>query len=430
MKSTEPAHLRRVVSRWEIVAVALNDVIGSGVYLLPAVAAAYLGAASLWAVLLAGSAVLMIVLCIAEASSYFDEPGGAYLYTRTAFGDLVGFEVGWMTWVARISSLASLSVGFALALSFLWPGAATGWGRAAAITLPVLAMTVLNVIGVKAGVRASVTLVIAKVVPLLIFLAAGLGAVRWATIRTQPITEEGGFAGAALMLMFAYAGFENSPAPAGEYRRPQRDIPFAMLTQITLVTLLYVAVQYVALGTLPDLGSSRTPLADAAQGFLGSWAGWLLTIGGAISILGTNSNTVLAGPRYVFAMARDGYGPRALAKVHPRFRTPAVAVVVQTAIALPLALSGTFVGLAALSVVARMATYIGTAAAVPVLRRKMSPVRPGFRLPGGALIPAAACLVALFLASRAGSDNLIAAGIALVVGGGLFLMRRKPPRTR
>jgi amino acid transporter len=172
------AVLRRVVSRWEIVALALNDVVGSGVYLLPAAAAALLGFASLWAVALAGLAVLLILLCFAEASSYFDQPGGAYLYTRTAFGELPGFLVGWMTWLARVASVASLSVGFSQALGFLWPAAETGWGRVAAIVLPVLLLTVINVIGVKAGARMAVLLVVGKIVPLLVLVGAGLFAAR------------------------------------------------------------------------------------------------------------------------------------------------------------------------------------------------------------------------------------------------------------
>src|SRR5687767_15838167 len=133
--ASQPA-LRRVASRWEIVAFSVNDVIGSGVYLLPAAAAAILAGASVWAVLLAGVAVALLVLCFAEASSYFDGAGGAYLYTRSAFGELVGFEVGWMTWIARIASVASLSVGFAQALSYFWPAVSGGVARATAITVP------------------------------------------------------------------------------------------------------------------------------------------------------------------------------------------------------------------------------------------------------------------------------------------------------
>ncbi|MBV8201603.1 MAG: amino acid permease [Acidobacteria bacterium] len=168
-----PPGLLRAVSRWQIVALVLNDVIGSGVYLLPAGAAALLGGASVAAVVLAGVAVLLLVLCFAEAASHFDQPGSAYLYARAAFGELAGFEVGWMTWLARVASVASLAVAFAQALGYLWPEARAGWGREAAIVLPVLALTALNVVGVRSGVRTAVLLAVAKIVPLLVFVAAG-----------------------------------------------------------------------------------------------------------------------------------------------------------------------------------------------------------------------------------------------------------------
>jgi basic amino acid/polyamine antiporter, APA family len=422
----EPPRLERAVSRWQIVGLALNDVVGSGVYLLPAAAAALLGPASLGAVAVAGLGVLLVVLCFAEAASRFDQPGSAYLYAAAAFGPLVGFEVGWMAWLARVASVASLSVGFAQALGYLWPPAAAGWGRALVVTVPLVALTALNVVGVRSGVRTAMALVVAKLLPLGLFVGAGVFVFSLDRLREQAATEPGGLGGAALLLLFAYAGFENTPAPAGEYRNPRRDVPFALITQIALVTLLYLAVQAVALGTLPGLGSSATPLADAARRFLGPAGGWLLTAGAAVSILGTNSNSVLAGPRYLYALARDGFGPRWLGAVHPRFHTPAAAILLQSALALPLALTGSFVGLAALSVVARLATYLGTAAAMPVLRRKM-PGQPGaLRLPGGPAIPAAACLLSLGLAASAGRDNLLAAAIALAVGLGIYALRRPP----
>jgi amino acid transporter len=145
-----------------------------------------------------------------------------------------------------------------------------------------------------------------------------------------------------------------------------------------------------------------------------------------LSILGTNSNTVLAGPRYLYALAADGFGPRALAWLHPQFRTPVVAILTQTAIALPLALSGSFAKLATLSVVARLATYFGTAAAVLVLRRKYPDVPGRVRIPGGPVIPVAALLLCVAFAASAEPRNLIAGAIAIVVGYLLYLVRRKP----
>lgn len=416
---------RRVASRWEIVAFSLNDVIGSGVYLLPATAAAILGPTSVWAVVLAGFAVALLVLCFAEAGSYFDQPGGAYLYTREAFGDLVGFEVGWMTWLARVSSVASLSVGFAQALGFLVPQTREGTGQMLAIVLPLLLLTAINLVGVKSGVRTAVFLAISKIVPLLIFVGVGIFYVS-RTLATLPTPTSGTLGEAALLLLFAYAGFENTPAPAGEFKNPRRDVPFALIANIVIVTLIYSAVQWVALGTLPNLAESETPLADAAQIFLGGWGGLLLTVGAVLSILGTNSNTVLAGPRYLWALAADGFGPRALTYIHPRFRTPAVALLTQTAIALPLALSGTFTQLATLSVIARLATYFGTAAAVMKLRRKFPDAPNVVRIPGGPVIPIAALLLCVAFAASAEARNLVAGAIALVVGLALYAIRRRP----
>jgi len=420
------ATLVRAISRWELVGLSINDVVGSGVYLLPAAAAALLGATSVWAVILAGLAVFLLVLCFAEAATHYDEPGGGYLYTRDAFGSFVGFEVGWMTWLARIASVASLSNGLALALGYLWPAAETRWGSALVIIVSLAVLTWINVRGVKAGADTAVALVVAKMLPLVLFVVVGVFFVDWSRVIGFEPPRSGTLAQAALLLLFAFAGFENTPAAAGEYRNPRRDVPFALLTMILIVTLSYTMVQVVALGTLPGLAESESPLAEAAGLFMGGWGALVLTIGAIVSILGNVGSTTLMGPRYVFALGADGYGPRWLARVHPRYRTPANAVVTQTAIALVLALSGTFVQLAMLSVIARLATYIGTAAAVPVLRLRFGS-RPGaFRLPGGPVIPVAALLLTLSLLASAGWQSLVAGAIALAVGAAIYRFRLKP----
>lgn len=420
--------LVRAVSRWQIVGLAFNDVIGSGVYLLPAAAAALLGPASVGAVVLAGCAVALLVLCFAEAGSYFDEPGGGYLYTREAFGPFVGFEVGWMTWLARIASVASLSAGFALATSFLWPEAAGGWQRAVVITVPLVILTWINVIGVKAGARVAVGLVIIKTMPLVLFVAVGIFAVDWSLVAVSEMPDPSVLGEAALLLLFAYAGFENTAAPAGEYKNPQRDVPFALLVMISMLTLLYALVQLVAVGTVgPAIAESASPLADSAVLFLGAWAGILMSVGAMLSIEGNVGNTTLVGPRYLFALAQDGFGPAALGRVHPRYRTPSAAIVLQSTVALALALTGTFVGLAMLSIIARLATYVGTAAAVPVLRKRF-PDRPGVvRLPGGYAIPVAALALCLVFLASAELNNLLAGLVALLVGVAIYKMRRRPP---
>lgn len=420
--------LVRAVSRWQIVGLSINDVIGSGIYLLPAATAALLGPLSLWAVLLAGVAVALLVLCYAQAASYFDEPGGSYLYAREAFGRFAGFEIGWMIWLTRISSAAALSNGLADAVVRFWPAAAGGGARLAIVVASLGLLTAINVIGVKSAARTGVALVIGKLVPLLLFVAIGVFYVDWSWAfsgKTPDPRDVGNLGEAALLLLFAYAGFENIPAAAGEYRNPRRDVPFALITMIVTVTLIYAAVQVVAQGTLPNVAQSATPLADAASGFGGEVLALILTVGATISILGTTSNTVMLGPRFLFALAKDGYGPAFLARVHPRFRTPAAAILLQGVLSLALALSGSFVQLALLSMVTRLFAYIGTAAAVLVLARRYRD-RPGaLRLPGGPLIPLAALLLALALLLSASWQNLAAAGVALLVGALFYRFPRK-----
>ena len=423
---TGSPHLIRGISRWQLVGISINDVIGSGIYLLPAAAAALLGPFSLWAIGLAGLAVAILVLCHAQAASYFDQPGGAYLYTREAFGDFIGFEVGWMTWLTRIASVAALSNGLTLALAELWPAAASGWPRALIIVaaLGVLAWT--NVIGVKSGARVAVTLTIAKLVPLAFFIVVGIFFIDWSRLAMpddRPLLS-GSLTEAALLLLFAYAGFENTPAAAGEYRDPKRDVPFAMLTMITAITLIYVAVQAVALGTLPGLAAAESPLARAAGQFAGPAAALLLSIGAFVSIFGNLGNTTLIGPRYAYALADDGYGPKWVARVHPRYHTPANAIVLQTAVALVLALSGSFVALAMLSVVARLATYIGTCSSLLVLQRRHADAPDAFRFPGDRLLPLLGLALSLCFLAATSANNLIAAAIALAVGAVIYRFRR------
>ncbi len=422
--------MRRAVGRWQLYGLSINDVIGSGIYLLPAAAALLLGPLSLWAVLLAGLAVSLLVLCYAQAASYFDQPGGGYLYAREAFGPFIGFEVGWMLLLTRIASAAALSNGLAEAVTHFWPQAASGGMRVAIITGSLGLLVCINIVGVRAAARTGVFLAVAKVLPLLLFVAIGawhvdvsLAAPLAAPLSPRALGE------AALLLLFAYAGFENLPAAAGEYRNPRRDVPFAMLSMIATVTVIYVAVQWVALGTLPALAQSQTPLAEAAARFGGGWLALVLTVGAAVSILGTNSNTIMLGPRYLHALAADGYGPRVLAGIHPRLLTPVAAIVTVGALSLALALSGSFVQLALLSVIARLCAYIGTAVSVLVLRRTHGQREGALQLPGGALIPVLAALLAVGLLASASWRNLVAGAVALLVGAVVFRYRRLPPAT-
>ena len=423
---TKSPSLERAVSRWQVLGISVNAVVGSGVYLVPAAAAAFMGAASLWAVPLAGLAVLLIALCFAEAGSRFDGPGGGYLYTRAAFGEFVGFQVGWMTWLARLAGAAALWNGLAQALTVVWPEAGEGFTRVAVILVPLSVLTFINVIGVRHAARLEVLFTVAKLLPLVFLIVVGVPAIDCSLIVPMPAFDPAGLGAAASLLLFAYAGFEHTAAAAGEFKNPQRDVPFALIVSLFVITLLYTLVQMVALGTLPDLAArvDGMPLADAAVSIIGIWAGVLLTLGAIVSIGGNIGNTMLVGPRYLFAMAAGGFGPAFLAWAHPRFRTPYWSIMIQAAVTGVLALSGSFVQLAMLSIIARLATYIGTAAAVPVLRRKFAAVEHAVVLPGGATIPVLALIVCIAFLASATAENLIAGLIALLIGAAIYLFRR------
>lgn len=423
----QPAMLRRV-GRWQLVGLSINDVIGSGIFLLPAAAAALLGPVSIWAVLLAGGAVGLLVLCYSQAASYFDQPGGSYLYAREAFGPFIGFEVGWMQLLTRIISAAALSNGLADAVTHFLPMADSGPVRVAIVVGSLLLLTGINVIGVRAAARTAVFLAIAKLVPLAMFIAIGAFFVDMsqATPLAVGSIPAHDLAKGALLLLFAYAGFENMPTAAGEYKNPRRDIPFAMITMIVTVTAIYVAVQWVALGTLPSLAESTTPLVDSAARFGGTWLAIVLTVGAAVSILGTNHNTVMFGPRYLLALAMDGYGPAAFKRIHPRFRTPAVAIVSVCVVAIALALTGSFVQLVLLSVVARLTAYVAVSLSVLVFRKRYADRDDALHLVGGPLIPVAAALLSIGLLSSAGVWNLLAALVALVIGALIYRFWRRP----
>jgi APA family basic amino acid/polyamine antiporter len=421
---TTRSGLLRAISRWQLVGMAVNDVVGSGIYLLPAGVAALIGAVSVWAVVLAGLATALLVLCFAEASSYFDQPGGAYLYTREAFGHFVGFEVGWMIWLSRVAALASLANGLVQASAYFWPAAAGGRIRVAILCGVILLLAWINIRGVKAGAHTAVALAIAKTLPLIFFIAVGAWFIEGWRLAPTAVPHGGTLGRAALLLLFAFGGYENTPAAAGEYRNPRRDVPFALLLMISSVTLVYASVQVVAVGTLPGLAQSTSPLADAAGRFAGHWGGWLLTLGATLSIVGIMGSSTLTGPRYLFALACDGYGPRWLAHVHRRYHSPAAAIAVQTAIVLPLALSGSFVYLATITVITRLIANIGTAAALPILRRRLGDRPGGVRLPLGSTIPVAALALSIALLSSARTSSLLPVVGAFAIGVVIYWFRR------
>jgi amino acid transporter len=389
--------LLRAVGPFGLTAIAVNGVIGAGIFVMPATVAQLLGPASPLAYLVASAAAILIALSFAEAGSYFERSGGPYVYAREAFGPFVGFEVGWMFLFGRLSGAAAIANAFAAYTAYFFPTLATPIGRAGVISLAIGAIGSLNYAGVRYGAAIVNILTVGKLVPLAVFVGAGLFAIDRPLILPSEAPPFGPLREASLILLFALGGFEFASVPTDEVVNSRRNLPIALLAGITLSAVIYMLVQIVCLGTLPNLAADTTPLASAARQFLGPAGAVLLTVGAVISTTGTNSTILLIGPRVLYALADGGQLPALLGRVHPRFRTPHVAVVLFTSATLVLAVSGTFAFLAALNAIARLLYSITTCAAIPVLRRCIPPAERRFTLPFGWLIPVLGILASAFL---------------------------------
>ena len=416
-----------------LTAIALNGVVGSGIFRLPATVYGLIGAASPIAHLIAALVMALMVACFAEAGSRCEDTGGPYLYARAAFGELVGFVVGWMFFLTRLAATAAIANVFVDYLGAVAPPLGHGVGRFAAITAAVGGLAVLNVFGVRGASRAVNLLTVAKLVPLALFVGVGLWFVDPARIALA-VPELGSLRQAALLLVFAYGGFENANVPTEEAVDPRRHLPVALLVTIAAVAVLYVLIQVVAQGTLPGLAASATPLADAARSVAGAPGGWLLTAAAIVSALGSISAVILVGPRILYAFARHGQLPAALARIHPRYRSPHWAVAVFAALTWAVALSGGFAELAALSAVARLVFSATTCLAVPVLRRQQGALAAGFVLPGGPAIPLVAVGLSVWLLTGVTRAQAIAGGLGLasalaVYGVQRWLGARRPGRS-
>jgi amino acid transporter len=411
-----------------LIAIAVNGVIGSGIFVLPATVASLLGPASPVAYIVAAFLIALIVLCFAEAGSMFEQTGGPYLYAREAFGSFVGLEVGWMFLLSRLAAASAIANAFTLYLGYFWPAMASGIGRAIALTALLWGLGLLNLVGVRYGAWAVNLLTIVKLVPLLLFAGAGLFFVDSGRYQILALPDLTSLRQASLALIFAFGGFENASVPTEEVKNPTRNLPIALIVSIALTALLYIAIQIVALGTLPGLANDATPLASAARMFLGPAGAAMITVAAVFSTTGSNSALALVGPRILYALAEGGQLPRVLARVHPRYRTPHVAVIVFALAAWVIALYGSFAQLVTISAIARLLFSATTCLAVPALRRKMPNATRTFRVPGGVVIPALAAVISIWLLTGMNKAQAIAGGAALLLGVVLYLFFRRPSR--
>ena len=417
---SENVTLRRALGKWDLTAIGVNQVIGSAIFLLPADVAVRVGAWGPLAFLGVGLLSLSIALCFAEAGSRYDSTGGPILPARDAFGRFVGFEVGWMLWFARVTSHASVVNGLTLALGFYWPAVAAGLPRVVTILVVTIVLTWINVRGVKQSSWVVNALTIGKLAPLAIFILAGIWYVDPSRLTPLPPVSREQLSSALILLIFAYGGYEVTGILAGESKDPRKDVPFAFVAAILIVAVVMSLTSLVATGVLPDVGATRTPLADGAALFLGAAGAALISAGAVVSMAGNNMGQLLNGSRTLFALAENRDLPRWFGYIHPSFRTPSNSILFSAVVAVVLALTGSFVTLAAVSAIARLVMYVAVCLAVLVLRRRAGPA--GFTIPFGPVIPIVASVVAFGILAGATQAQLIAGVAALAAGAVLFVL--------
>ncbi len=427
--SSSESSLLRSIGTFGLAASIVNVTIGGGIFRLPADMAGTLGATAPIAYLLCALAMGLIVLCIAEAGSRVTMTGGPYAYVEVAFGPFVGFLAGFLLWMLLTFAMAAVATVLVASLGALVPVLASRGASAAALVAIYAAFAAINILGVERGARVNSALTVAKILPLLLLIAGGLFAIDPDNLAIGDPPDMALLARSSLLLIFAFAGIEAAVVPGGEVKDPSRTVPRAIFIAMAAITVLYAGLQFVAQGVLgPALATSKAaPLAEAAGVALGGWARTLLLVGAVISMIGHAGAMILATPRTLFAFARDGFLPSAVARLHPVHRSPFVAILLQCAIVIVLAITSTFERLAILANLSILVLY-GTCCLATWQLRHLD-VRAGgtpFRVPAPTLVIALACLVIGWMLTSVTLAEWTAFVIALGVAAAIFVLRRRP----
>ncbi len=423
----EDTELVRALGIPSLTANIVNSTIGAGIFALPAVVALQLGAAAPIAYVICALAMCLFVTCFAMAGSRVSLTGGLYAYVEVAFGRYLGFIAGALYFITAILAISGIISLIAQSVSGLIPALASPVGRAAIILVLLAFLVTINIRGVRIGARTVEAVTLIKVAPLLLFIIAGFFFIRPAALAWPGWPQGDALGRSVLQLLFAFVGVEIALVPSGEVKNPARTIPRAIFTALGLTTVLYISIQLVALGVLGNelAKYGDTALAEAASRFLGNAGRTLMLVGLAVSAFGWTASDILSSPRILFAFGRDSFLPKWFAHVHPRFRTPDVAIVTYAAAAFVLSFSSSFQKLAVLSNMAVLLLYILCClAAMELKRRDVQSDGAPFSFRGGNIIPVIAIVFIVWVLAHARKDEFEITGICLVAASLLFFIRQ------
>ena len=360
----EEKALKRDIGFFGSAFLSFNGVVGAGIFALPAVLYSQFGAFSPWLFPLFGLLVLVVALPFARVAAHHPVSGGPVVYAAT-FGPAASFQAGWIYYVARATALAANANVLVTYLATLWAPLADGFARAATIVTVVAAITLINIVGVKRAVRVLDALTLLKAAPLLFVAILGLvvaGGSLEAPSRLPPLTE---LEAAALLILYAFVGFENSVVPAGETTNPQRTIPRALIATIFATAALYFLVQLAFVAVMEPGAGGDAPMVAFGTTLMGPAGGLLLTAAAVFSLLGNISGGMTGTTRTTYALGRDGLLPAWFGRVSARYATPANSILFMGGLIAVLALTGSFVWLAVVSTLARMIVYSISIASLP-----------------------------------------------------------------
>jgi basic amino acid/polyamine antiporter, APA family len=400
------ALLKRGIKRWDLVFLIINSVIGAGIFALPAKVFAISGVYSLLAFFVCAMVMLVLILVFAEVSSRFEQTGGPYLYVHTAFGALPAFVIGWLLMLTRLFSYATLINLMVLYLSFFSDLFEQPEVRIGIILLVTGIITYFNWIGVKNTARISNALTIAKLLPLALFILVGLFFIDFDLLQPEgaPVFTE--ISASALLLVFAFGGFEAGLVNTGEIENPKKNLPFGLFMAAAVIATFYMLIQLVSIGTLPDLANSTKPLADAATGFMGWGGGMMITLGAVVSIMGTLNVQILSGSRLPYALSLENQLPSVFAKVHPRFATPGISLLFFSCLVAFVAIVWGFMSSLAVSVIARLILYALVCASLIKLRLK-DINKPHFVVPFGNAVAVIGIGLTIWLLSGTNLEEIL-----------------------
>jgi APA family basic amino acid/polyamine antiporter len=427
--------LSRVLGVRQLAANIFNYTVGSGIFLLPATAVLALGTAAPLAYAVCAIVIGLVVLCYAEAGSRVAATGGSYAYVETAMGPMFGFIAGCLVVTTGMFAGAAIFNGFVRSLLALFAVEPTRALTGALICIAVASLAAINMRGVRTGARMLEAITLLKLAPLLLFIAIGVWFVEPSHLAWTSTPDTRSVLATAGIVIFAFAGIEGATIPSGEVKNNARTVPRAVLLALGAATLLYLAIQYVALGVmglgLADTG--RTPLAEAAGVALGPTARAVMIAAAVVSMFGYLSANMLSEPRGLFAMSRDGFLPAMLTRVHPVFHTPNVAITVYALLVVLIALSGTFEWLTIFANLAAFCVYFLVAISALILRRRnVRTEQSPFVVPGGPLVPLLACAAVawLFVETARDGTQLYALLLALAIILALYAIRALRRRAR